>query len=160
MTLAVAFRQITAVKGQPHASKNGRNPEFSNMLHILCCCYKIYLWILWPSYEGGSMSSSLESGQTFTTMVTSRKNKSDPMQLPRLVRRRHALCFIYSQKAVSMLWESLGSHLERTHTHVPAGSLCWGPTWQHQWPVLGVNGALDDSRALSLSQPQPSSFSS
>lgn len=33
--LAVAFRQIKSVKGQPHASKNGRNPEFKHVTHIL-----------------------------------------------------------------------------------------------------------------------------
>jgi len=36
MVLAVAFRQIKSVKGQPHASKNGRNPELSNVLNIFC----------------------------------------------------------------------------------------------------------------------------
>lgn len=132
-----------------------RMAETQNLstLHTFCCCYKMYLWIMWPSF--------LKPGKTFMTMLTNRLSKSDPTQLPRLVIKRQELCLICSWKAVSVLWGRLDSYLERTHIGVPAGSLCSGPTWQAASTAsLGVNGALDDFRAQLLSHPQPSGFSS
>lgn len=104
------------------------------------------------------MSSFLEAGKTFMTMLTNRINKSDPTQLPRLViKSMYFASFALTRQCPCCEegGELLGEDTCRCSNWQPLP-----PDRQHQWPVLGVNGALDDSRAQSLSHPQPSSFSS
>ena len=89
----VQFREMNqSVKGQPHASKNGRNPELSNVKHILLELQNISVnsLALLPSCSG-SMPPSLEPGQIFMTMLTNRIQQKRPYTTSKGVMKRQAL---------------------------------------------------------------------
>lgn len=98
----------------------------------------------------GPMLPSLEPGQNFMTMLANRIEQKRPSTTSRGI----AWPILGRQPPC---WEE--AQAERTQVGVPAAATAEAPCGrQHELPVPGVNEILDDSRAQSLTHPQPSSF--
>lgn len=160
MILAVPLRQIKSVESQLYASKNGRNPELSNVLNIFCCCYKIYLWILWTSSKVVDQRLLPLNLEDLYDYVDQQNKQKWPYIISKTSHKK-SCTLPRSLLEGSLYTVRKAGHPLRKDTEFSAGSLCSGPTDRHcQCPFLGVNGALDDSRAQSLRHLQPSGFSS
>lgn len=118
------------VKGQPHAGKNGRNPELSNVSKISCCCYKIFLWSLWTSsHQMVNVPFPWTWADIYDYVDQWNKAKVTLCNF-KASHKRHVLvpCSFLEGRLHAV--KNLNNHVQRTRVDVTDDSLCWCSTHQ------------------------------
>lgn len=116
--------------------------------------YKIYLWILWPSSHRvvGQCPLPLNLGRSLWLCWPTETAKETLSHLQGYHEKACTFALLTLQGSLHAVRKPKPPNREQLAASAEAPHL--------RQPVLGVNEALDDSRAQSLSHRQPSSYSS